>query len=638
MNDELKIIVGANVANFTDGVLKVVKSIGELEAELKQFQKDIKTLKGDEFNAMAEKIGNLKNTISALKSIGSSTLPKLGEDAAKAAAGIDKLAKPAGNAGYALSTMSGVVRDLPFGFIAIQNNLPLMVDSFSNLTKTSGGVGGALKGLGKAMIGPAGIGFAFGAVTSIVTGLIQNYGSLGNAIDVIFAKNKQAAEATASYNKELEKSQGTIGAELVTIDLLVKKLTDLKTPYEDRQAAYDQLKKIQPDILAGLTAENILSGDAITLLTKNAEAQKALILLKSKQNAINKVLDETQLPIIKNEKIISDEKLKQIELDAKILKLKQEREKDRPGVVVGGSMTGIATGGISNVSEIDKLTGALVESKKIQKEAQIETDKYQKIQNEWSGILDPVLTGISNINSATQKSIQTSKDDEAAKLKQIQAAKDLAAANKEVQLSVEQLAAAQIAKALKESQVKQLVEREAMKGTPQTNFDRQVVSAGDTAGAVTSFQGSPIAQGLLDEAAAAAAARTEYEKYAESVSTLVAPAIDQLFTAFEQGKNIFQALGDTIKSLVIDIAKAIIKATILKAITTAVSAGSGAGIFSGLFNLLGGGLGGVAAPSFGGGASLGGGLALNGQVVFVQRGTDLVGVLNKGNSQINRVG
>lgn len=638
MSDELKIIIGADVGNFTQGVNNVVKSIGELETELKQFQKDIKTLNGDEFTAMSGKIDGLKTSISALKSVGSSTLPKLGEDAAKAASGIDKLSKPAGNAGYALSTMSGVVRDLPFGFIAIQNNLPLMVDSFSNLTKTSGGVGGALKGLGQAMIGPAGIGFAFGALTSIVTGLIQNYGSLGNAIDVIFAKNKQAAEATAAYNKELEKGQGTIGAELVTIDLLVKKLTDLKSPYEDRQAAYDQLKKIQPDILAGLTAENILSGDAITLLTKNAEAQKALILLKSKQNAINKVLDETQLSIIKNEKIVSDEKLKQIELDGKILKLREDQKNVKGGVVLGGSMTGATTGQDTRITEIDKLNGALEQSKKIQKEAQIETDKYQKIQNEWGGILDPVLTGISNINSATQKSIQTSKDDASAKLKQIQAAKDLATANKDVKLSVEQLAAAQIAKALKESQVKQLVERNAMQGVPQANFEKQAVQPLATAGAVTSFQGSPIAQGLLDEAAAAAAARTEYEKYAASVSTLVAPAIDQLFTAFEQGKNIFQALGDTIKSLVIDIVKAIIKATILKAITTAVSAGSGAGFFGGLFNALSGGLGGVAAPTFGGGGSLGGGLALNGQVVFVQRGTDLVGVLNKGNSQINRVG
>ena len=98
MSDELKIIIGADVGNFQAGVNNVVKSIGQLEAELKQFEKDIKTLKGDEFTAMSGKIDGLKTSIASLKSVGSSTLPKLGEDAAKAAAGIDKLAKPAGNA------------------------------------------------------------------------------------------------------------------------------------------------------------------------------------------------------------------------------------------------------------------------------------------------------------------------------------------------------------------------------------------------------------------------------------------------------------------------------------------------------------------------------------------------------------
>ena len=34
----------------------------------------------------------------------------------------------------------------------------------------------------------------------------------------------------------------------------------------------------------------------------------------------------------------------------------------------------------------------------------------------------------------------------------------------------------------------------------------------------------------------------------------------------------------------------------------------------------------------------GGGMNLNGQVVFVQRGTDLVGVMNRTNSQISRIG
>jgi len=611
MSDELKIIVGADVANFQGGVLKVIKSIGELENELKQFQKDIKTLKGDEFIAMSGKIDTLKTSIAALKGVGNSTLPKLGEDAAKAASGIDKLGKPAGNAAYTLTNLSGVVRDLPFGFIAIQNNLPLVVDSFSNLTKTSGGVGGALKGLGAALIGPAGIGFAFGAVTSIVTGLIQNYGSLGNAIDVIFAKNKEAAAATQTYNKELEKGQGTIGAEIATIDILVKRLTDLKAPYKTRQDAYNELKKVQPDILRGMTEENALSASSVGVILGNANARKELLAIKIKEAAIGKVLDENASKELQASVKLNNAKIAQAKAENELTAFKKGKSADQ---------------------DFKKQENAVFFAKKEVASLQAEYDKLTRITTDYSNLLDPLIGRIAQINNETQKGIDAAKADADAKKKQADEAAKLAAATNNVtsakiKLSEQEKKDANMAK-----------ERQAMQGVFQSNFERQSISPLATAGQVTSFQGSPIAQNLLDEAAAAAAARTEYEQYATSVSTLVAPAIDQLFTAFENGKNIFQALGDTIKSLVIDIAKAIIKATILKAITTAVSAGSGAGFFGGLFNALAGGLGGVAAPTFGGGASLGGGLALNGQVVFVQRGTDLVGVLNKGNSQINRVG
>jgi len=558
MNEELKIIIGADVSNLQGGVKKAEESINGL--------------------------GNAAN----------------------------KAKQPIANASYALTTMSGVVRDLPFGFIAIQNNLPLVVDSFSNLTKTSGGVGGALKGLGAALIGPAGIGFAFGAVTSIVTGLIQNYGSLGNAIDVIFAKNKDAAAATQTYNKELEKGQGTIGAEIATIDILVKRLTDLKAPYQSRQDAYNELKKVQPDILRGMTEENALSASSVGVILGNANARKELLLIKIKEAAIGKVLDENAGKELQASIKLGNAKA----AEAKIQKQLDESKKNLDPAS----------------DKIRKQEIALSFASRATKELQKDYDGLRNITLNYTNQLNPLIGRIAEINNETQKGVDAAKADAETKKKQADQAAKLAAATNNVTTAKIKLSQQQA------TENKMAKERQEMQGVPQANFERQAVSPLATAGAVTSFQGSPIAQNLLDEASAAAAARTEYEKYASSVSTLVAPAIDQLFTAFENGKNVFQALGDTIKSLVIDIAKAIIKATILKAITSSVSAGSGAGFFGGLFNALAGGLGGVSAPTFGGGAGLGGGLALNGQVVFVQRGTDLVGVLNNGNSQINRVG
>jgi hypothetical protein len=367
-----------------------------------------------------------------------------------------------------------------------------------------------------------------------------------------------------------------------------------------------------------MTEENALSASSVGVILGNANARKELLAIKIKEAAIGKVLDENGAKLLQAE----NARNKAINEEA----AQRKKIKDTEDATFKGS------------DKVRREEIALTFLVKATAKAREEFNELQKVQDAYLNKLDPLVGKIAEINNETQKAVTVAKADEDAKKKQAIAAKDLAKANGEVKLSVQQLAAAEIAKAQKQNEVARLVERSQIIGQKQSNYDRVAISAGDTAGAVTSFQGSPIAQNLLDEAAAAAAARTEYEKYAASVSGLVAPAIDQLFTAFENGKNVFQALGDTIKSLVIDIAKAIIKATILKAITTAVSAGSGAGFFGGLFNALAGGLGGVAAPTFGGGAGLSGGLALNGQVVFVQRGTDLVGVLNKGNSQINRVG
>jgi hypothetical protein len=128
-------------------------------------------------------------------------------------------------------------------------------------------------------------------------------------------------------------------------------------------------------------------------------------------------------------------------------------------------------------------------------------------------------------------------------------------------------------------------------------------------------------------------------------SSVISPAIDGVFSAIENGQDVIKSLGDSFKKLVIDLIKATIKAA---AFALVISAASGGTInfgtaFKGALQLggTGGGLGAInraAAPSFGGVSGFGGGLQLAGQVVFTQRGTDLVGVLNSSNARINRVG
>jgi hypothetical protein len=92
----------------------------------------------------------------------------------------DKQGKISQNANKARQTITNlklVIQDLPFGFIAIQNNIPNLLESFGALNTKSGGLRGALKDLAGQLIGPAGIFLAISTVTAAITFAIQKYGS-----------------------------------------------------------------------------------------------------------------------------------------------------------------------------------------------------------------------------------------------------------------------------------------------------------------------------------------------------------------------------------------------------------------------------------------------------------------------------
>jgi chromosome segregation ATPase len=161
---------------------------------------------------------------------------------------------------------------------------------------------------------------------------------------------------------------------------------------------------------------------------------------------------------------------------------------------------------------------------------------------------------------------------------------------------------------------------------------------------ITSFIAS------VDEARAASlnALQVQGENIATIFGATLGPAIDGIFEALASGQDVIKNLGQVFKKLLIDIAATVIKTLALQAILAALSGGASAGVTAavgGAASLLrgvtgaAGGVRRVAAPTFSGGAGINaGGLQLAGQVVFVQRGPDLVGVLNQGNARIGRVG
>jgi phage-related minor tail protein len=92
----------------------------------------------------------------------------------------------------------------------------------------------------------------------------------------------------------------------------------------------------------------------------------------------------------------------------------------------------------------------------------------------------------------------------------------------------------------------------------------------------------------LDKAVADEKARLlELRRFAEVVAGSLSNAFSSAFSAIANGANVFEALGQAIKGVIVDLIQAALKGLIFRAIMNAIAPGSG-GAVSGLGSLLGG--------------------------------------------------
>lgn len=174
----------------------------------------------------------------------------------------DQLSSSSKSARTALTSVSLIAQDLPFGFIAIQNNLPGVIQGFGNLyTASNNKILPALKEIGKSLIGPAGLFLAFSAVTSAVTYAIKEYGSLGNAFDAVFGKTlnltkslKDAQKAQEEFSKESKtisqlqnEASGTYEASAIKLQTLTEIVLDANKSDRERKNALEQLKELDKE-------------------------------------------------------------------------------------------------------------------------------------------------------------------------------------------------------------------------------------------------------------------------------------------------------------------------------------------------------------------------------------------------------
>lgn len=294
----LIIPIGLDVSQFD-------KSIKEVMAGFREISKEIKATPADRLTEETKKTyQELKRTVDLLQS-SAFDLPG------------DKLADSSKKARTALTNLNLVVQDLPFGFIGIQNNLPGLITSFKNLSEESKNSGGLFKALTEQLKGPGGAFLAFTLVTSAVTFLTKEYGSLGNAmkalvgneIDPLVFKTQELDKAFKEYTKSI-KSNAEVSALAVagnagllrTVGLLSESARDITKSEQERGQYLEKLKEIDKSYFGNLDAGKT-SIDKINEATKKyTESLVAQSTVKAYQSQLDAIEAQiAPLAVLKDE-------------------------------------------------------------------------------------------------------------------------------------------------------------------------------------------------------------------------------------------------------------------------------------------------------------------------------------------------
>jgi len=500
----------------------------------------------------------------------------------------------------AFTSLNLVVQDLPFGFIAIQNNLPGLIQNFGLLTsELRKGTIPSTKELLTNLAGPAAF-LAFSGVLAIVTKLTKEYGSLGNAIQAIVNGNQELVKAQTAFNKEIAQTTGETTAEAQKITVLTAVLTDLKKPLSERQAAYNELNKIQPGVIAGIDKENISSAESIKIIEANAKARLELIKLKAREASLTTVINQTA---------------------AKQLELEIARKPLIDALVKAQELynLGVASGTV----QAQKRTQALSREEIILYDARKAlTDNIKSynalvpVQDDFLKQLDPIILKISQINYNTDKQTESLKEN----------TKERKENNKAVDEYLEKWKF--LIQPVKPQKLPQVIIPNV--GGPMANNLRSPLLPDEEDLKLYEDYYNQINKIIQDKT----------KSIASSIRRGIQQPLNEMFDLLlTKGKFTWESFGNAVIDVLKRIATQLIATGIASLVSNILAPGSGVAVAGALKGFstqaLGDYLELVPRANLSG---VGGGMTLNGQVVFVQRGSDLVGVLNRTNATINRVG
>lgn len=523
----------------------------------------------------------------------------------------------------ALTNLSLVVQDLPYGFIGIQNNLPALTQSFAQLSAEAGGTKNALKQIAAGLVGPAGLFLAFSAVTSAVTFAITKYGSLSNAINALFSANSKLIQIQQELNKELAKSTANTIQEESRLKVLAKTMNDSLKPMRERQNAYIAAKKIAPEIANGIGKENSLTERNIELINQNIQKRIEFLKLRARENAILSIIN-------KNEE-------ERIALEQEYPALLDKKNKAEIAYNKTRGLTFDATKTFNAALDTEAINFDSA-SKALEKNAAQRRNLY-KINNDLLSQLDPLINQTSQYDAESQRFFETLKKGTKVQDDYKKGWKGIIDAIEELRVKTQK--GFQNEAAFKASQLQKQAAKNTADALQYAKGMQGIVSALMQRDGMTMADPFPFDFTKIEEGFKKINLETTFLNLRNILTNVFfTPLEDAFVNLFETGKFNLKSFGDAFLKEIQRIVARVIATGIISLLSNLITFGAG-GIAGKLASVstdsLGAFLGGgVMNPSFAGVGA--GSFGMSGQVNLVLRGQDLVGSINRTNATINRVG
>lgn len=523
---------------------------------------------------------------------------------------MQKIGPVSNQATNALTNLSRVAQDAPYGFIGIANNLNPLLESFQRLSVGAKDAGTSLtKELGKALTGPAGIGLALGVVSSLLI-------KFGDDINAFITKQLSGLGKAFYLETDIVNKAGESFIKAST------DITKLKDSFEDFQNGLITKDKF-------LKQFNTTLGDTIAKTDDLAVAEKFLT------DYADVYVQMTFKKAVANEAAAQAAK-KQFEAEV-------AKNKPQAAFKEAFDFTTVFYGGtIESVKDVSK-----ARQNTVVKEAEKDVSIFETIRKKYDAEADKLQQSLAKIFGPSNGSGNISNTEQSDL--QIMAKLELEATDRWV---------AKLKKKLKESQDVLKYERIKLFTTPAEQmqeddkrskyFDKRtkdLLEESDKSGFGAKMQGIFKKDMAQIESEDAEKKRLDeltqsYARFAETLSGTVTNALFDVYDAMQQGQNPLEAMANMFAQIARNIAAAVIQALILEKIMNAFPALKGA--FTAL-GLIGKAVGGVqAAGAIQSGVSNSssfnaGSIATNNstQGEFVLRGSDLVLATQRANNNLN---